>query len=257
MKTKLVLNFFLALIVAISATSAYAENNDKLNKKVRALSQQIKQIRASLYGTNEKALSKEVAKASLTNRIENLESGVSALTESVTEISAAIDSLNLKLAATLDALENTGPSVLVEIAGNMDAGSVNYLSDSMIDDLEGSFGELAHGGAEFSTVADIPDSLGNRHTVTFVFFKQNVDQWNVRGYVDGSEISNGIAGTPFRICNFDMTFDGTGLRPPSTLPDAVANLDWSNGAGTSTVKIDMRSFTQYAAASNILSISVD
>lgn len=114
--------------------------------------------------------------------------------------------------------------------------------------------------AEFSTVVDTFDSQGGKHTVTFFFFHTGQNQWQVRGYVNSSEVdpSATYGGEPRQIVNGTMDFNADGSMDPLTLTyTPPTGVPWNNGTSPSLFNIQFDPFTQYAAASTIQSITQD
>jgi flagellar hook protein FlgE len=121
--------------------------------------------------------------------------------------------------------------------------------------------------AAYSNVVDVFDSLGQRHTTTFFFFHTGVNQYTVRAYVNNEDVdpvpvppATGVTGYPRQVGTATITFGGDGQRDPGLDPgdaDITANIAWSNGAETSEVEFAFSPLTQYAAQSNILSITQD
>jgi len=116
--------------------------------------------------------------------------------------------------------------------------------------------------AEFSTVVDIFDSQGGKHTVTFFFFHTAVNQYTVRGYVNSEDVdpTGNASGLPRQIGSVTMTFGGDGSRtntPGAGAVDFTAVIPWNTGANASSIGVKFDPFTQYSSASNILSITQD
>jgi flagellar hook protein FlgE len=121
--------------------------------------------------------------------------------------------------------------------------------------------------AAYSNVVDVFDSLGERHTTTFFFFHTGVNQYTVRAYVNNEDVdpvpvppATGLTGYPRQVGTATITFGGDGQRDPALDPgdaDITANIAWSNGADASEVEFAFVPLTQYAAQSNILSITQD
>ncbi len=160
----------------------------------------------------------------------------------------------------------------LSVSGNVDA-SATILSggaaaipttDSAGGTLTGdttSYSDL-NTAAEFSTVVNIFDSLGAKHTATFFFFHTAQNQYVARGYVNSEDVDAGTAGLPRLIGSTTLNFDPTtGARsnpPAAGSADFTTTISsWSNGAGGTPIDISFTPFTQYAAASNILSINQD
>ncbi len=121
--------------------------------------------------------------------------------------------------------------------------------------------------AEYSTVVDVFDSLGERHPTTFFFFHTGVNEYTVRAYVNNEDvdttplpIGSGLKGYPRQVGETVITFGGDGQRdnPPAVGgADITANITWNNGAAASEIEFAFLPLTQYASASNILSVTQD
>ncbi len=117
--------------------------------------------------------------------------------------------------------------------------------------------------AEYSTVVDVFDSQGGKHTVTNFFFHTAQNQYTVRSYVNSEEVDTAATpptGVPRQIGTATLAFNGDGTRtaPPATGSyDFTAAVPWNNGASASSIGFSFADFTQYASASNVLSINQD
>ena len=118
--------------------------------------------------------------------------------------------------------------------------------------------------AEYSTVVDVFDSLGEKHATTFMFYHTGVNEYTVRAYVNNEDIdpTNTITktGYPREVGTATFSFSGNGLRSPlptTGVPDIAASVTWNNGADVSNVDITFNPLTQYSSQSNILSVSQD
>lgn len=118
--------------------------------------------------------------------------------------------------------------------------------------------------AEYSTVVDVYDSLGDKHSTTFFFYHTGVNEYTVRAYVNNEDVDPAatltVTGRPRQVGEAVITFGGDGQRnplPTPGTPDLTANIAWSNGADASTIDMTFAPLTQYSAQSNILSISQD
>lgn len=171
----------------------------------------------------------------------------------------SLQAINVNNAAS----QNTIRTNAVDIAGNLDAGA-NTILAAAID--PNTFTTL-NSNSEFSTVVDVFDSLGDKHTVTMFFWHTNANEYQVRAYVDGSEVSGGTAGDPSQIGNsLTLTFNSSGVLQTSPA-EIVANtgtvtplggISWTNGAATDIpFTLDFAGFSQFAATSNVTSITQD
>lgn len=121
--------------------------------------------------------------------------------------------------------------------------------------------------AEYSTVVDVFDSLGERHPTSFFFFHTGVNEYTIRAYVNNEDVDatpvppgSGLTGYPRQIGEAVVTFGGDGQRdapPVAGDPDILANVTWANGAAPSEIEFAFLPLTQYASASNILSVTQD
>ncbi len=121
--------------------------------------------------------------------------------------------------------------------------------------------------AEYSTVVDTFDSLGQRHPTTFFFYHTGVNEYTVRAYVNNEDVdpvpvppATGLKGYPRQIGEAVITFGGDGQRDAPPAPgaaDITANIAWNNGSAASDIEFAFLPLTQYASASNILSVTQD
>jgi flagellar hook protein FlgE len=121
--------------------------------------------------------------------------------------------------------------------------------------------------AEYSTVVDAFDSLGERHPISVFFFHTGVNEYTARAYVNNQDVDPvavppavGKSGFPRLVGESVMTFGGDGRRNPAPVagtPDFTANISWSNGSDASTIGVTFLPLTQFSSQSNILSISQD
>ena len=189
--------------------------------------------------------------------------------------SGALETINVNSISQANVATDT-----VTISGNLDATATGVAPAAipLVDyPNEGAgntttYAEL-NTAADFSTFVEVFDSLGESHTITFFFFRDSTATttatWNVRGYVNASdvEISPSTPGEPRLLVdtslsgNVSMTYSGDGSRsnaPLSTSQDITYSVSsWSNGASTQTIDVSFTPFTQFAAPSNILSITQD
>lgn len=111
--------------------------------------------------------------------------------------------------------------------------------------------------AEFSTVVDVFDSLGEAHTVTTFFFHTGSNTWEAHAYVTSEDVdaTNAQTGEPRHIGSTTLNFnpDGT-LASGGTMTTPIV---WNNGSAASSINFDLSGFTQFSTASNISSITGD
>jgi flagellar hook protein FlgE len=119
-------------------------------------------------------------------------------------------------------------------------------------------------GATFSVPAQVVDSLGATHVVTFNFTKTSATDWDYDITIPGEDITSGTAGTPSSLTNGSISFgpDGMVAAPaaPGIVPIAVSGLtngaadlavDWSLFAGPQSM------LTQFAQQSAVSSVTQD
>jgi len=180
--------------------------------------------------------------------------------------SGALEPLNINTIEQ-SAIETT----TVTIAGNVNA-SANLVAAASVPDPGTAvpptvtYAQLNQ-FAEYSTVVDTFDSLGERHPTTVFFFHTGVNQYLVRAYVNNEDVDPlptppqvGTSGYPRFIGEALVDFGGDGQRSPLPLagvPDFTATVQWNNGAQQSQVDFAFTPLTQFSSQSNILSISQD
>lgn len=164
----------------------------------------------------------------------------------------------------------------VNVSGNVDASSAQILVGAIPTTTNA--GDASTGvttsytdlntAAAYSTVVDVFDSLGDKHTMTFFFFHTGTNQYTVRGYVNNEDVDPTVTetGLPRLVVDgtaagdITMNFNGDGTRsntPALGSYDLVANIPWNNGSDASTFNIKFDPFTQYSSSSNINSITQD
>jgi len=160
----------------------------------------------------------------------------------------------------------------VSIVGNLDArdvaikGGAAKIPQTIEDGGTATYADLSEMAA-FQTVVDVFDGLGTSHTVTAYFFK-TVDgtsklnsEYQVRLYIDANEVEGGgDDGQPYCIGQATLTFDGNGNRTNvPTLPDKdiASTVQWSKGAGKTTIEYSFADFTMYSTNAGVSSITGD
>jgi flagellar hook protein FlgE len=180
--------------------------------------------------------------------------------------SGALEPLNIN-SIEQSAIETTK----VTIAGNVNASATLIPAASIPDPGTAVPPTITYSAlkqfAEYSTVVDTFDSLGERHSVTLFFYHTGVNEYQVRGYVNNEDVDPtpvppavGATGFPRLIGESTITFGGDGRRNPLPTPgvaDFTANVEWSNGSDISTVGFAFNPLTQFSSPSNVLSISQD
>lgn len=176
--------------------------------------------------------------------------------------SGALQPLNVNTVS-----QDTVATTAVTIAGNLDA-SATVIAPASIPaaPAPGSASTAVawsdlNSVAEFSTVVEIFDALGEKHTMTFFFFRTATDEYTVNAYVDSEDVEAGgtPTGYPRLAGTATLTFAADGTRTTPTVPDMDdLTIDWTgNNASDSVIDITFDPMTNYSASSNIQSITQD
>jgi len=156
----------------------------------------------------------------------------------------------------------------VSIAGNVNASSqlvdvANIPAPGVAVPPTTTYADL-NKFAEYSTVVDVFDSLGQKHSTTFMFFHTGVNEFTVRAYVNNEDVDPVATltktGFPRQVGQAVLTFGTNGQRSPAPVPgtpDITSTIAWNNGSNASTIDMTFNPMTQYSANSNILSVSQD
>lgn len=162
--------------------------------------------------------------------------------------------------------QGTVATTVVDIAGNIDASS--DLVNTAVIPVPGlvipptvTYSDL-NSFAAYSTVVDVFDTLGQKHTISMFFYHTDTNEYTVRGYVNNEEVdaTGTLTGYPRLIGEKVLTFGGNGQRNPLPVvgtPDFTTNITWENQSELSDIAVTFSPMTQYSAQSNILSISQD
>jgi len=92
--------------------------------------------------------------------------------------------------------------------------------------------------------------------VNVALFKTGVNQWTARAYVDGGDVG-GTAGVPTQVggdAQLKFGADGVIAAADKAGASITANPAYGNGAAAGNFTIDLSSFTQYAAPSQLMSV---
>ncbi len=175
--------------------------------------------------------------------------------------SGALEPININ---TLQ--QNSVESTEVTIAGNIDA-STNLVDTAVIPDPgvavppTVTYADL-NAYAAYSSVVDVFDSLGEKHTTSLFFYHTDTNEYTVRAYVNNEDVdaTGTLTGYPRLVGEKIMQFGGNGQRNPLPVvgtPDFTTNIAWNNESEAGEIAFTFSPMTQYSAASNILSISQD
>jgi flagellar hook protein FlgE len=93
--------------------------------------------------------------------------------------------------------------------------------------------------SNFTTPIEVFDSVGTSHVLTINFQKTATNEWKYDVSIPGSEVSAGVAGTPYAIPNATGTlkFDSSGklTDPPAGTPIQIGLSGLVSGAGDMTM----------------------
>lgn len=157
-------------------------------------------------------------------------------------------------------------STEVTISGNLDA-STNLVNTAVIPDPgvavppTVTYADL-NAYSSYSSVVDVFDSLGEKHTVSLFFYHTDTNEYTVRAYVNNEDVdaTGTLTGYPRLVGEKIMAFGGNGQRNPLPVvgtPDFTTNIAWNNESEAGEIAFTFAPMTQYSAASNILSVSQD
>jgi flagellar hook protein FlgE len=119
-------------------------------------------------------------------------------------------------------------------------------------------------GATFSVPAEIVDSLGATHVVTYTFTKTSPTDWDFDVTIPGADLTSGTPGTPSSVTNGTISFGPNGqitsAAPPDVVPIAITG--FTNGAADLTMDWNLFSgndslLTQFSQQSAVSSVSQD
>ena len=131
--------------------------------------------------------------------------------------------------------QGTVATTVVDIAGNIDASS--DLVNTAVIPVPGlvvpptvTYSDL-NSFAAYSTVVDVFDTLGEKHTISMFFYHTDTNEYTVRGYVNNEEVdaTGTLTGYPRLIGEKVITFGGNGQRNPLPVvgtPDFTTNITW-------------------------------
>ena len=146
---------------------------------------------------------------------------------------------NLKLSSS-DLLPKA--STAASIGANM-ASTASYIASA--------FDATQPSTYNYSTASTCYDSLGQSHTVTFYFKKENVDNtWDAYVYIDGNDANGGTASV--------LSFDNQGtLTGATNTTKGVTAATLGNGAADLSIKVDFADVTQFGSGFGVNSLTQD
>jgi len=179
--------------------------------------------------------------------------------------SGALDSVNVNQIS-----QSSVASTEATVQGNLDAGdpiiAVGSIPSTLADGVANAalpattYADL-NAASSFSTVMDVFDTLGAKHTLTFFFTHTAAGQYTVKGYANSDDVDTGTpaTGKPRLIGTATLTFGSDGSRtnvPAGGSFDIAHAVKWNNGSDqTNSLGILFDQFTSYSTSSNIASIS--
>jgi flagellar hook protein FlgE len=119
-------------------------------------------------------------------------------------------------------------------------------------------------GATFSVPAEVVDSLGATHVVTFSFTRTSATDWDYDISIPGDDIASGTPGSPTSLTTGTISFGPDGLvsapAAPGIVPIAVSGLN--NGAADLAINWNLFTgtqsmLTQFAQQSAVSSVNHD
>lgn len=134
------------------------------------------------------------------------------------------------------------PSTQGSLVLNLDASAVV----SGFPPNPASFADIAS-VSTFSTTISVVNSLGAKKNISLYFAKTGVNQWEVRAYVDGSEVGQ-APGQPIMVGQSVLQFSPEGLLIGNT--QINLNINWQ-GANPQNFTINLAGSTQFASPSNV------
>lgn len=161
-----------------------------------------------------------------------------------------LGTLNLK------SLQAAGKATsLATLFGNLDSTA----PVTTVPTSPGTFNEINSAASFVVPALQVNDSLGASHSVKLAFFKTATNTWSAHAYMDGAEVGN-QAGVPVDVGSVTgITFQPTGTIATADKANAklTVNAAYSGGAAAGQFNIDLSTFTQYAGASEMKSITQD
>ena len=171
----------------------------------------------------------------------------------------------------------------IEVSGNVDARIAGQATSATVDAVpsaqdvdDGSATPVVtdptytnlNAEAEFSTVVNVFDSLGDEHSISFYFFRTSdtAPQYTVRAYADSSDIdgNTNFPGRPRLLSNaaetvneLQMSFDADGTSTTGSTTQMTLDIPWNNGSNEQNLTVDLAGFTQFAVNSSVTSITQD
>lgn len=150
------------------------------------------------------------------------------------------------------------PTSCVSISGNLDAteDAISAISDipvtspDVVSPSGTSFADLGSIDSNdiFSVQFDAVDSLGNDRTVTAFFYKYDNNRWNVRFYVNASDVLGGSGMEPYQIASTALAFSSDGTLLSGGI-GAHVDVRWADDAHRADFNINL-SFTQFSIPSS-------
>jgi len=160
----------------------------------------------------------------------------------------SVETTEVSIAGNLDASTNTVDTAAIPVPGVAVPPTVSYADLNQF--------------AAYSSVVDVFDSLGEKHTVSMFFYHTDINEYTVRAYVNNEDVdaTGTLTGYPRLVGEKVMTFGGNGQRNPLPVvgtPDFTTNVAWNNEAEAGEIAFTFSPMTQYSAQSNILSVTQD
>lgn len=134
------------------------------------------------------------------------------------------------------------PTTEAQMFGNLNsaATSTNPIANPL------TFQEI-NSTAAHTNIISVYDTLGQRHEVTFAYYRNGVNSWTVQAFANGADVGQ-AADLPVLLGQTDLTFGTNGRLTPASLATATLNMNanWGNGAAPSAIGVDLSAFSQFA-----------
>jgi flagellar hook protein FlgE len=171
----------------------------------------------------------------------------------------------------------------VQITGNLDAAAAPTAISATVNSIptaqnvadgtttpattDPTFADI-NAEADFSTVVNVFDSLGEEHNISLFFFKTSATapQYTVKAYGASEDIDSGsgISGYPRLLTSadgsttqVDLSFDSNGAISLTSDTELTVDVPWNNGSSEQQINFDLAKFTQFSANSSVTAVTQD
>ncbi|NDC36453.1 MAG: flagellar hook protein FlgE [Proteobacteria bacterium] len=151
----------------------------------------------------------------------------------------------------------SSPTTAISVVGNLNSSQATSATGG-VPANPATFNAI-QAAAGYITNTSAYDSLGVSHNITLALSKTGVNTWVAQAYMDGGELG-GTAGTPVQIGqNTPLTFGPDGRLTDASKAAAIitAAPAYGGGAAAGNFTINLDSFTQFGAQSQVAGITKD